>query len=134
MTPVQASRERPLRGKPARRAGALASRRAKEKSPRQHGPGRFRSDETGARLAHERVCGPDVVLTIGGKGAREDARVKTMSEGCPQTAGRASRSGAGLNINRIARKWFNDLEPYPLFEGLAGNGLFGIIPVQNRWG
>ena len=32
------------------------------------------------------------------KGAREGARVKIMSVGCPQTAGRASRSGAGLCI------------------------------------
>ena len=41
MTPVRAFRERPLRGKPARCAGALASRRAKEKSSRQRGPCRL---------------------------------------------------------------------------------------------
>ena len=50
-------------------------------------------EPTGAR---EHVCGPDVILTAGVKGAREDARVKIMSVGCPQTAGRASRSGEGL--------------------------------------
>ena len=42
------------------------------------------------------VCGPGVILTVGVKGAREGARVKIMPVGCPQTAGRASRSGAGL--------------------------------------
>ena len=44
---------------------------------------------TGAR---EQVCGPGVILTTGVKGAREGARVKIMLVGCPQTAGRASRS------------------------------------------
>ena len=52
-------------------------------------------EPTGAR---EHVCGPDVILTISVKGAREGARVKIMSVGCPQTAGRASRSGVGLCI------------------------------------
>ena len=33
-------------------------------------------EPTGAR---EQVCGPDVILTTGVKGAREDARVKIMS-------------------------------------------------------
>ena len=46
----------------------------------------------------EHVCGPDVILTVGEKGAREGARVKIMPVGSPQTAGRASRSGAGLTI------------------------------------
>ena len=50
-------------------------------------------EPTGAR---EQVCGPDVILTASVKGAREGARVKIMSVGCPQTAGRASRSGVGL--------------------------------------
>ena len=50
-------------------------------------------EPTGAR---EHVCGPDVILTASVKGAREGARVKIMSVGCPKTAGRASRSGAGL--------------------------------------
>ena len=49
---------------------------------------------TGAR---EHVCGPGVILTASVKGAREGARVKIMPVGCPQTAGRASRSGAGLS-------------------------------------
>ena len=44
----------------------------------------------------EHVCGPDVILTAGERGAREGARVKIMSGGCPQTAGRASRSAPGL--------------------------------------
>ena len=48
----------------------------------------------------EHVCGPDVILTASVKGAREGARVKIMPVGCPQTAGRASRSGAGLTIGR----------------------------------
>ena len=54
-------------------------------------------EPTGAR---EQVCGPGVILTAGVKGAREGARVKIMSVGCPQTAGRASRSGAGLAFGR----------------------------------
>ena len=54
-------------------------------------------EPTGAR---EHVCGPSVILTAGVNGAREDARVKIMLVGCPQTAGRASRSGAGLAIER----------------------------------
>ena len=54
-------------------------------------------EPTGAR---EQVCGPDVILTTDVKGAREGARVKIMSVGRPQTAGRASRSGAGLVIWR----------------------------------
>ena len=48
----------------------------------------------------EHVCGPGVILTAGVKGAREGARVKIMLVGCPQTAGRASMSGAGLAIGR----------------------------------
>ena len=47
-------------------------------------------------VAREHVCGPGVILTASVKGAREGARVKIMPVGCPQTAGRASRSGAGL--------------------------------------
>ena len=54
-------------------------------------------EPTGAR---EQVCGPGVILTTSAKGAREGARVKIMLVGCPQTAGRASRSGAGLTIGR----------------------------------
>ena len=54
-------------------------------------------EPTGAR---EHVCGPGVILTTSVKGAREGARVKIMPVGCPQTAGRASRSGAGLTIGR----------------------------------
>ena len=54
-------------------------------------------EPTGAR---EQVCGPGVILTTSVKGAREGARVKIMPVGCPQTAGRASRSGAGLSIGR----------------------------------
>ena len=50
-------------------------------------------EPTGAR---EHVCGPGVILTTSAKGAREDARVKIMLVGCPQIAGRASRSGVGL--------------------------------------
>ena len=50
-------------------------------------------EPTGAR---EHVCGPGVILTTSVKGAREGARVKIMLVGCPQTAGRASRSGEGL--------------------------------------
>jgi hypothetical protein len=41
-----------------------------------------------------------VILTAIVKGAREGARVKIMPVGCPQTAGRASTSGAGLSIER----------------------------------
>ena len=44
-------------------------------------------------VAREHVCGPDVISTATGNGAREGARVEIMSVGCPQTAGRASRSG-----------------------------------------
>ena len=44
-------------------------------------------------VAREHVCGPDVISTATVKGAREGARVEIMSVGCPQTAGRASRSG-----------------------------------------
>jgi len=54
-------------------------------------------EPTGAR---EHVCGPGVILTVGVKGAREGARVKIMQVGRPQTAGRASRSGAGLAIGQ----------------------------------
>ena len=54
-------------------------------------------EPTGAR---EHVCGPGVILTASVKGAREGARVKIMLVGCPQTAGRASRSGAGLAFGR----------------------------------
>ena len=69
-------------------------------------------EPTGAR---EQVCGPGVILTAGVKGAREGARVRIMSVGCPQTAGwyppnevsreagamrGASRSGAGLAFGR----------------------------------
>ena len=57
------------------------SRRADRWSERSAEAG----EPTGAR---EQVCGPDVILTTGVKGAREDARVKIMSVGCPQTAGR----------------------------------------------
>ena len=45
-------------------------------------------------------CGPGVILTASVKGAREGARVKIMPVGRPQTAGRASRSGAGRAIAR----------------------------------
>ena len=44
-------------------------------------------------VAREHVCGPDVISTTTVNGAREGARVEIMSVGCPQTAGRASRSG-----------------------------------------
>ena len=44
-------------------------------------------------VAREHVCGPDVISTATVNGAREGARVEIMSGGCPQTAGRASRSG-----------------------------------------
>ena len=54
-------------------------------------------EPTGAR---EHVCGPGVILTASVKGAREGARVKIMPVGCPQTAGRASRSGEGLAFGR----------------------------------
>ena len=58
-----------------------------------------RSDEAGEPTgAREQVCGPGVILTASVKGAREGARVKIMPVGCPQTAGRASRSGEGLAI------------------------------------
>ena len=84
------------------------SRRADRWSERSAEAG----EPTGAR---EQVCGPDVILTTGAKGAREDARVKIMPVGCPQTAGwyppnevsreagamrGASRSGVGLAIGR----------------------------------
>ena len=69
------------------------SRRADRWSERSAEAG----EPTGAR---EQVCGPGVILTAGVKGAREGARVKIMSVGCPQTAGRASRSGAGLAFGR----------------------------------
>ena len=60
-----------------------------------------RSDEAGEPTgAREHGCGPGVILTASVKGAREGARVKIMPVGCPQTAGRASRSGAGLTIGR----------------------------------
>ena len=52
-------------------------------------------EPTGAR---EHVCGPGAILTAVVKGAREGARVKIVLVGCPQTAGRASRSGVGLAI------------------------------------
>ena len=51
-------------------------------------------------VAREHVCGPSVILTASVKGAREGARVKIMLVGCPQTAGRASMSGAGLAFGR----------------------------------
>ena len=54
-------------------------------------------EPTGAR---EHVCGPGVILTASVKGAREGARVKIMPVGRLQTAGRASRSGAGHTIVR----------------------------------
>ena len=57
-------------------------------------------EPTGAR---EHVCGPSVILTASVKGAREGARVKIMLVGRPQTAGRASRSGAGLAFGRRQR-------------------------------
>ena len=60
-------------------------------------------EPTGAR---EHVCGPGVILTANVKGAREGARVKIMLVGCPQTAGRASRSGVGHTIGRRG-----DLQP-----------------------
>ena len=44
-------------------------------------------------VAREHVCGPDVISTATVNGAREGARIEIMSVGCPQTAGRASRSG-----------------------------------------
>ena len=69
------------------------SRRAERWSERSAEAG----EPTGAR---EQVCGPGVILTIGVKGAREGARVKIMPVGRPQTAGRASRSGVGLAIER----------------------------------
>ena len=55
-------------------------------------------EPTGAR---EHVCGPSAILTADVKGAREGARVKIVLVGRPQTAGRASRSGAGLTIRRF---------------------------------
>ena len=70
-----------------------SSRRTKRWSKRSVEAG----EPTGAR---EHVCGPGVILTAGVKGAREGARVKIMPAGSPQTAGRASRSGAGLAIVR----------------------------------
>ena len=69
------------------------SRRAERWSKRSGEAG----EPTGAR---EQVCGPGVILTADVKGAREGARVKIMLVGCPQTAGRASRSGEGLTIGR----------------------------------
>ena len=72
------------------RKAIAAPRRWSERSAEAEEP-------TGAR---EQVCGPDMILTASVKGAREGARVKIMSVGCPQTAGRASRSGAGLAIGR----------------------------------
>ena len=70
-------------------------------------------EPTGAR---EHVCGPGVILTADVKGAREGARVKIMPAGCPQTAGRASRSGAGLAIRRSrgARRGEDPLPRFPL--------------------
>ena len=65
--------------------------------PRANRRGSEAGEPTGAR---EHVCGPGVILTAGVKGAREGARVKIMLVGRPQTAGRASRSGAGLAIGR----------------------------------
>ena len=70
-----------------------SSRRTKRWSKRSVEAG----EPTGAR---EHVCGPGVILTTSAKGAREGARVKIMPVGRPQTAGRASRSGAGLAIGR----------------------------------
>ena len=58
-------------------------------------------EPTGAR---EHVCGPGVILTASVEGAREGARVKIMPVGCPQTAGRASRSGAGLSLSAADNK------------------------------
>ena len=55
-----------------------------------------RSEAGEPTVAREHVCGPSVILTTSVKGAREGARVKIMLVGCPQTAGRASRSGEGL--------------------------------------
>ena len=72
------------------------SRRAKRWSERSAEAG----EPTGAR---EQVCGPGVILTASVKGAREGARVKIMPVGRPQTAGRASRSGAGHTLVRCGR-------------------------------
>ena len=55
-------------------------------------------------MSKERLVGKTIVVSGGTKGvgrsaveafAREGARVKIMLVGCPQTAGRASRSGVG---------------------------------------
>jgi len=56
-----------------------------------------------------------VILTTSVKGAREGARVKIMLVGCPQTAGRASRSGEGLIIGRRgeSRRSGEGLRPSP---------------------
>ena len=72
-------------------------------------------EPTGAR---EQVCGPGVILTASVKGAREGARVKIMQVGCPQTAGRASRSGAGLSIGR---------------RGSASRSGAGLLPPLHRF-
>ena len=69
-----------------------------------------RSDEAGEPTgAREHGCGPGVILTASVKGAREGARVKIMPVGCPQTAGRASRSGAGLTIGRRGEMKYGSL-------------------------
>ena len=62
-------------------------------------------EPTGAR---EHVCGPGVILTASVKGAREGARVKIMPVGRPQTAGRASRSGAGLGHRLTNNNFFHN--------------------------
>ena len=69
-------------------------------------------EPTGAR---EHVCGPDVILTAGVKGAREGARVKIMSVGaCKLRVGRAGRRRplyslrtpptSGLDVRAARRK------------------------------
>ena len=102
------------------------SRRADRWSERSAEAG----EPTGAR---EQVCGPDVILTTGVKGAREDARVKIMSVGCPQTAGRASRSGVGLAIGR-----HGDSRPKPKHapprprKGAYFTSSIAILPAMRR--
>ena len=112
--------EHPLSGHPS--AGGYACRwfvrctnqpEAKARASRWSERSAEAGEPTGAR---EHVCGPGVILTADVKGAREGARVKIMPAGCPQTAGRASRSGAGLAIRRSrgARRGEDPLPRFPL--------------------
>ena len=86
--------------------GTIASIRVNQGRKSRLGARRIRRDlEAGEpTVAREHVCGPGVILTTSVKGAREGARVKIMSVGCPQTAGRASMSGAGLAFVRRRTK------------------------------